>query len=71
MHTTSLGGTSPRAFLQKVVRSEMGYMVACDGHQRAEGGGEGKEKGEEISTATLKGHGEVIWKTVPDREGRR
>lgn len=26
--TTSFGGTSPSVFLQKVVRSEIGYMTA-------------------------------------------
>ena len=58
MHTTSLGGTSPRVFLQKVVRSEMGYMATQDDHQRAEGergGEEEKEMREEVSVVTLKG----------------
>jgi hypothetical protein len=36
MHTTSFGGTSPRVFLQKVVRSEMGYMVAWVGRRSGE-----------------------------------
>ena len=57
MHTTSFGGTSPRVFLQKVVRSEMGYMVACAGHQS---GGEGRKGGggrweTQFKTATVKG----------------
>jgi hypothetical protein len=38
-HTTSFGGTSPRVFLQKVVRSEMGYMKAWADRPRVEGGG--------------------------------
>jgi len=50
MHTTSFGGTSPRVFLQKVVRSEMGYMTAWGpgwATRAGDGGGEGNgEKGE-------------------------
>ena len=55
-HTTSFGGTSPSAFLQKVVRSEMGYMAAWDFHQSegAEGVGGRKGVGEEISVTALK-----------------
>jgi len=46
MHTTSFGGTSPRVFLQNVVRSEMGYMVAWAGYQSKGGqvGGRGGER---------------------------
>lgn len=43
MHTTSLGGTSPRVFLQNVVRSEMGYMVAWACRQSGGMGDEGDE----------------------------
>lgn len=38
MHTTSFGGTSPRDLLQKVVRSEMGYMASWADRPGGEGG---------------------------------
>jgi len=38
MHTTSFGGTSPRALLEKVVRSEMGYMGSWADRPSGEGG---------------------------------
>lgn len=44
VHTTSFGGTSPWVFLQKVVRSDMGYMVAWAGCPSVGGGG--RENGE-------------------------
>lgn len=51
--TTSFGGMSPRVFLQKVVRSEMGYMVAWAGHP-SEQGGEREMRRRGLLVATLK-----------------
>jgi hypothetical protein len=45
--TTSLGGTSPDVFLQKVVRSDIGYMTAKPQNEEKPDGGGGDEMSKE------------------------